>query len=209
VETGDGRPDGLRASPWLKAFGPTYLDSAFHAARQADSDALLVYNDYGLDTADPWSIARQAAVLNLLDGLAARGVPCGALGLQAHLKVGADFQEERFRAFLAEVAGRGLRILITELDVADSGMGDPGRRDRAVADLAGRYLAVAFDQPQTLGLVTWGLSDRYTWLAKGPWAQGADFLRPRPLPLDGELQRKPLWHAIGRAFDAAPARSAG
>ena len=30
---------------WLKAFGPAYIDMAFHAARKADPKAMLVYND--------------------------------------------------------------------------------------------------------------------------------------------------------------------
>ncbi len=210
IDVKDGRADGLRASSWLKAFGPGYLDTAFQAARAADNDVLLVYNDYGLDTADAWQRERQQAVLSLLEGFRSRGTPCGALGIQAHLKAfGADFQDDNYRRFLSDVAGMGYRILITEMDVDDRHFpSDPAQRDEAVANLTRRYLDIALDQPQTAGVITWGLSDRYTWLAEHPW-KPSDLRRARPLPLDGQLRRKPMWHAIAAAFDAAPPRSTG
>jgi len=215
LEPGDGRADGLRASRWLKAFGPGYIDTAFHAARAADPGALLVYNDYGLETADPWQSLRQRAALTLLEGMRARGVPCDALGIQGHLKAfGTAFDQGAFRRFLGEVAGMGYRILVTEFDVDDRGGGagtpnNPAARDRTAADLARRFLDAAFDLPQTLGMVSWGLSDRYTWLAARPWSPAEAAARPRPLPLDGELRRKPLWQAVAAAFDAAPERPRG
>jgi len=42
IAPADGRSDGLRETAWLKAFGPSYIDEAFHAARAADPHALLV-----------------------------------------------------------------------------------------------------------------------------------------------------------------------
>ena len=49
IELKDGRPDGLRKSPWLELVGPDYVEIAFRAARMADSTALLTYNDYGIE----------------------------------------------------------------------------------------------------------------------------------------------------------------
>jgi endo-1,4-beta-xylanase len=197
IDVDGGRPDGLRPTRWLSAFGPDYLDTAFHAARAADPQALLVYNDYGLETADPWQSQRRRALLPMLEGFRRRNVPCGAVGLQAHLKpFNSRFDERIFAGFLTEIAAMGYQILLTELDVNDAGgPAAPGQRDRASADFARRVLDVALDQQATRAVVTWGLSDRYTWLA------GA-----RPLPLDRNLNRKPFWHAIAGALDGAPPR---
>ncbi len=36
IEPKDGRADGLRDSFWLRKFGPSYIETAFAAAREAD-----------------------------------------------------------------------------------------------------------------------------------------------------------------------------
>jgi endo-1,4-beta-xylanase len=56
-----------------------------------------------------------------------------------------------------------------------------------------------------LGVLTWGLSDRRSWLNEA--FPRPDKLPQRPLPLDPNLQRKKLWASIGGAFDIAPARA--
>ena len=198
INTEDDRPDGLRANQWLKAFGPGYMDTAYHAAHAADSQALLVYNDYGLETAGAWQDKRRRTALALLDGMRNRGVPCGALGIQAHLKAySQNFDERIFSDFLSQVAAMGYKILITELDISDEGgPSAPTQRDQKAAQLTKQFLDVALDQHATTTIITWGLSDRYTWLSGNQ----------RPLPLDQNLHRKPMWHAIAAALDAAPAR---
>jgi endo-1,4-beta-xylanase len=211
VEPKDGRADGLRESFWLKRFGPSYIDHAFLAARAADPDALLVYNDYGLEAGDAEHDARRRATLKLLEGLVARRVPIGALGLQGHLDAfGAQIDQRQFTAFLGDVRALGLRILITEHDVDDSGGPlDFTSRDQAVADTSRRFLDVALDNPATQALLTWGLSDRFlqpqglrNTLLRNTLLRGT----PRKLPLDGDLHPTPMRVAIARAIAGARRR---
>jgi endo-1,4-beta-xylanase len=120
IEPRDGRADGLRnESAVVTTLGDAGLAAAFHAAREADPFALLVYNDSDLELDTP----RQAALLNLADRLLAAKAPLDAVGLQSHLRFEQfhDFNPRLYRGFLAELAGRGLKILITELDVFDAG----------------------------------------------------------------------------------------
>ncbi len=204
--------DGLRRSVLLDRFGEAFIDMGFHAARAADPSALLVYNDYSLETTSPIHAARRRALLALLDRLLARRVPIDAVGLQSHLRVdGAPFDADAYRKFLAEIAARGLRILITELDILDrERRRAPAERDTEVADYYARFLATALDETAVVSVVTWGLSDRYTWLSPeltpelnlpaGPPA--------RPLPFDAEFRPKPAYSAVMAAFAAAPVRAA-
>ncbi|MEI9990805.1 MAG: endo-1,4-beta-xylanase [Rhizomicrobium sp.] len=206
VEPKDGRADGLRDTFWLRKFGPSYIDHAFAAARAADPHALLVYNEYSIETDSPERDLRRRATLNLLEGLIARGAPIGALGLQGHITAfGPPVNQKKFAAFLDAVRAMGLKLLVTEHDVDDSGgPADAASRDRAVADASRRYLDVALDNPATLGVLTWGLSDRFL---KPEGARDA-LLRgtPRMLPYDTAMRPTPMRDAIARALMGARKR---
>lgn len=184
IEPAHGRIDGLRVTPWLKSMGPRYIDVAFRLARDVDRDALLAYGEANLDSGTPEHAARRRAVLGLLEWLRGRGVPLGALSIDSRLEAEAPFDAPAFRDFLREVAGMGLRIVITGLDVAAS------RADRA-GERLGRYVETALAEKAVIGVVSAGL-----------WNQGGG----HGLPLDNDLNRTPVWIALARAFDASPAR---
>ncbi len=210
IKPEQGRPDGLRRSAFLDRFGPSYFDLAFNLARQSAPHVLRVYNDYDLELATPQHEARRTALLRLLDSLLARSIPVQAVGLQCHLRTHtfARFDPARFRRFLADLAARGLPILITEIDVLDWSKSDIPSRDCQVADIYGRFLAAALDEKAVRAVVTWGLSDRYTWLNQ---KERTSFLRPdgapaRPLLFDADLRPKPAFDAVIRALRAAPRR---
>lgn len=204
---------GMRTDvPWYGTIGPTYVAEAFHLGREADPDALLILNDFGFETDDGFSLAadKRAVALQVLDELLDDDVPVDALGVQAHLTSGgfADgFDAEGYRRFLAEVAERGLKILITEMDVLDDGSPPHvRRRDQEVAETYRRYLDVALDEPAVVSLVTFGLSDRYTWLQEDyPREDGAP---RRPLPFDEELTPKPSFAALASSLEQLPLRDA-
>ena len=197
----DGRSDGLRRGFWLERFGPAYIDLAYQAAKQADPDALLVYNDWGCEGGEPWNDRFRAATLKFLTNTLGRGVPIEALGLQGHLNAfGPGVDQRKLRTFLDEVRGMGLSILVSEHDVDDSGgPTDNAVRDRAVADASGRFLDVVLDNEETLAVLTWGLTDRYLKTNGGLRATLSGY-SPRKLPLDANLARTPMWGAIARAF---------
>jgi endo-1,4-beta-xylanase len=198
--------DRLRKSPWLEFLGPDYIDIAFRAAAEADPRALLVFNENSLESDTPTHESKRIAVLKLLERLKSNGTPVQALGIESHLGVGEDRPKfTRLRSFLSDVASLGLKILITELDVSDKNLPqDPMVRDRAVAQVYEDYLSVVLAEPAVISVITWGISDRYTWRSKqAPREDGAPV---RPLPFDAELRPKLAYNAIARAFEDAPKR---
>ena len=62
INVADGRPDGFRSSPWLKLLGQDYIGIAFRAARRADPNAILTYNDYDVEQDGPKFDAKRKAV---------------------------------------------------------------------------------------------------------------------------------------------------
>jgi len=199
----EGRADGLRDCIWLKRFGPEYVDLAYHAAKQADPNALLIYNDWGCEGGEAWNDKFRSATLKFLQGALARKVPIEALGLQGHLSAfGPKVDQRKLRAFLDEVRSMGLRILVTEHDVDDSrGPSDIAVRDRAVGEASARFLDVMLANDATLGVLTWGLSDRFLKADGGLRALFSGY-SPRKLPLDADLKRTPMWSAIAQAFQS-------
>ncbi len=217
INVGDGRADGFRdtkisgindvKSPsWLDFLGADYIDLAFQIASQADPQAMLTYNEFGLDYDTPEQEAKRIATLKLLKSLKAKGTPIDAFGIQAHLNASMNnkFSPQKLRQFLRDVADLDLKIIISELDVTDQYFqGDIARRDRAVAQAYQDFLAVALDEPAVVAVATWGLSDRYSWIQNESRQDGT---LQRPLPLDAQLNRKLAWYAIANAFDNAPKR---
>ncbi len=215
IEPKDGRPDGLRTGVFLEALGPDYLDLAYRAARETDPAARLVINEYDVELDTPEQEARRTALLNLLQRMRRSGTPVDAVGIQAHLSSvgGPPFSASRLRRFLADLAGLGLTIQITELDVTDeSAPADRAIRDRLVADAYSRFLDAALDEPAVKMVVTWGLSDRHSWIVRQETHQSkwrSDGVPSRPLPFDADLQAKPACEAIAKSFAHAPGRMAG
>ncbi|MGI9509176.1 MAG: endo-1,4-beta-xylanase [Geminicoccaceae bacterium] len=194
-----GRNDGLQPSPWLDHLGPGYIDLAFHKAAEADPNAILVYNDYGLEYDGGWYEDRRRSLLDLLTGMVERGVPIHALGVQSHLRGHKQTDYRQFERFLSDVADLGLDLMITELDVRDNSFpADVSVRDCQVAETYRAYLDMMLDQPRLRSITVWGLSDRFTWLGE---REPRDDGKPvRPLPFDRDMQRKPAWNAISRSL---------
>jgi endo-1,4-beta-xylanase len=209
IEPTDGREDGLRITPWLSHLGADYIELAFRTAAEANPEALLIYNEYGLEHDSPTDEARRSATLKLLEHLKSKDVPIHALGIQSHL-VGHQYNSSfnGLRCFLKSVSDLGLKVMITELDVSDEQLpADITLRDHQVAAVYENYLSAVLSEPAVVAVLSWGLSDRYTWLS----AEDArsDGLPLRPLPLDEFMNRKLAWNAIARAIDACPDRQVG
>jgi GH35 family endo-1,4-beta-xylanase/enterochelin esterase-like enzyme len=202
--------ENLRNSSWLQAIGPEFLTLAFKFAHEADPDAELYYNDYGIE-AGP----KHASSMVLLKRLIEDGAPIHGVGIQGHWSTSNVPYAALDRA-ISNYASLGLKVSITELDVtirgAAGGQFGPGfgrRRSeggtppspedlQAQADAYARLFAIFIKHKDVLDRVTfWGLSDRRTWR----YGQ-------HPLIFDANNQRKPAYAAITDALlkpTAAPA----
>lgn len=203
---------GLRTDvPWYNTIGPHYVAEAFRQAHEQDPHAFLLLNEFGFDTINQYGdrpVPRQRATLKVLDHLLAHDVPVHGLGIQAHL-LATDFAERfhrrEFRHFLREVAHRGLKILITEMDVLDDGL-PPNirRRDRGVAEVYKRYLDTVLEEEAVISVIQYGLSDR--WTEENDDNPRPDGVSRRPCPFDDNLKPKPAFWAIDEALKHAPHR---
>ena len=198
-------PDGLVTGPWYRALGPTYVEQAFATAHAADPAAKLFLNEDWLEY--PQSARKRALTLRLLERWIRAGVPIHGLGLEAHLQPDLGFDAKPYRKFLADIAALGLTIHVTELDVQDRTLpANPQARDEAVAATLARYLEVTLDEPAVTALLTWALTDRYSYQNHDPSTRRPDTLPSRGGLLDQNMIPKPAWHAIAAALSQAPHR---
>jgi endo-1,4-beta-xylanase len=188
----------LRNSLWLQIIGPDFIAKAFEYAHEADPDAILRYNDYGLE-----SPGKRHKLITLIKSLQAEQVPVMAIGSQTHVSVSSPSFEAEDQS-LTELETLGLPIHITELDVngAQAGQRNAGADvannsattqgglvDDATKRLADQYanLFRAFlKHKSSVKVVTfWGVNDGVSWRAQG-----------RPLLFDGNDQPKPAFDAV-------------
>lgn len=205
------RTDGLRANVFLEVFGPDYIGRALTAARTFAPRAQLIINEYGLEYDIPEERDRRYFLLKLLERLKNAGAPLDGVGVQAHLDLRkGHISQPAIADFLRQVAEMGLSIVVTELDVKEADYVAPAdERDRLVADEVRRYLDVVLSQRRVLGVTTWGLSDRHSWLEvtpedyarfPGAWTDGSGPGLNRGLPLNSSMRPKPMYFAIRDAL---------
>jgi len=195
----DGGPENvLRNSLWLEIIGPDFIAKAFQYAHEADPDAILRYNDYGLENP-----VKTQKLIALIKTLQEQKVPVHAIGTQAHLNVSTAGFEQMDRS-LTEIAKLGLPIHVTELDINSAQSGQRGTgadvaanaattqgglvsdADRKLADAYSGIFRAFLKHRDSVKMVTfWGVNDAVSWRAQG-----------KPLVFDGENQPKPAFQAI-------------
>lgn len=171
--------DGTRRQSNLQQqLGQGWIEEAFHAARAADPNAKLCYNDYSIDGIN----LKSTAIYNMVIDFQARGVPIDCVGIQSHLSWDSDLSS--YQANLQRFADLGVDVEITELDVGGSG----SAQANVYQQVTEACLAVA----RCTGITTWGITDQHTW-------------RPNDTPLlfDTNYQKKPAYHAVLAALNGA------
>lgn len=205
------RADGLRDDIFLAVFGPHYINRALAQARTFAPHAQLIVNDYGLEYDIPEERERRYLLLKLLERLRRENAPLDALGMQGHLDLRkGHVSAPSIAAFMRSVAGLGLSIVVTELDVKEADyVASVEERDQRAADEVRRYLDVVLGERGVLGVTTWGLSDRHSWLQltledfarfPGAWSSGGGPGFNRGLPFDAAMAPKPMFYAMRDAL---------
>lgn len=205
----DGGTNILRNSLWLEIIGPDFISKAFEYAHEADPEAVLRYNDYGLENP-----AKRHKFISLIKSLQEQHVPVMAIGSQTHVSVSSPSFEQEDQA-LTELETLGLPIHITELDVNSAAGGqrntsaditsNAATTQGGLVDDANQKLANAYERlfqaflkhEKSVKVVTfWGVNDGVSWRANG-----------RPLLFDKEDQPKPAFDAVIRVATGEQTKS--
>jgi endo-1,4-beta-xylanase len=169
---------GARRDSNLQRTGNDWIEAAFRAARAADPNAKLCYNDYNTDD---WTHAKTQAVYNLVADFRNRGVPIDCVGFQSHFNSNSPYPSN-YRTTLQNFANLGVDVQITELDIEGSGTTQANTYRNVVNDC----LAVS----RCTGITVWGIRDSDSWRASGT-----------PLLFDNNGYKKPAYDAVLSALN--------
>lgn len=209
-----GDDGNLRKTRWTEIIGDDFVQLAFEFAREADSEAILIYNDYSIP--DP---KRRDGTVRFIRDLKSKGVPVDAVGLQAHYLL--DYPTmPALDSTIVALSDLGCRIHVTELDINVL----PNPTARVDADIRRREEFQEKYNPYTEGLpdsvqvllaeqyanlfkmfvrhadkidrVTfWGVHDGTSWKNNFPIFGRTNY----PLLFDREYQPKPAFDAVMEA----------
>lgn len=194
-----------RISPFYEILGEEFIPLAFQYAHEADPDAELYLNDYGMNVA-----GRRDTYVKLIKDLQARGLRIDAIGMQGHMGMdypGVDEFEESLLAF----AGTGIKVMITEWDMSALPTVNMGANVSDFEEFQARLNPYPDGLPEDVAQVwnermkmfmnlflrnsdkisrvtAWGVSDDDSWKNGWPIRGRTDY----PLLFDRNLQPKPF-----------------
>lgn len=176
-----------------------YIERAFKAARAADANVDLYYNDYNIDQNN----AKTTKVVEMITDFQARNIPITGVGFQMHVFM--DYPSiENIKAAMKKVADKGLKVKITELDVALNNPYSSGwsvstasqynattalTQKKRYCDIVAGYKAVV-PEAQRGGITVWGTTDANTWLTTATSQYNGQALA-WPLLFDSNYKDKP------------------
>jgi endo-1,4-beta-xylanase len=180
---------------WNRAIGPEYIEEAFLAARAADPEAKLFYNDYNLNSNQ--GNGKPRAVYNMVKYINERYPDVGGrplidgIGMQSHHHLGTT--PESVEASIQLFSSLGVDITISEMDIQAAKANYNNLKndwdDKAAQDQAQKYAAmfkIFKKYASNISRVTfWGLDDRTSWRASA-----------YPTLLDKDYNLKPAFDAV-------------
>jgi GH35 family endo-1,4-beta-xylanase len=188
LRTGEENLNATDVFYWQYYLGRDYAVKAFQWARQADPDAKLFINDYGLESA---SGSKLNGLLQYVEYVESQGAAIDGIGTQLHLNINWS-DTTAIASMFQKLAATGKLIKVSELDVAIANSSSPESPIAPTAEQYAqqaemyRFVAAAYNkyipESQRYGITVWGVSDKENehqyWLKNdAPCLWDADYAR--------------------------------
>lgn len=194
-----------RNTKFYEILGEEYIPLAFQYAHEADPDAELYYNDYGMHLK-----GRRDGVVKLINDLKVRGIKVDAIGMQGHM--GMDYPDIKdFEQSMEEFAATGTNLMITEWDMSALPTVNTGANISDTTEYQQQLnpypnglpdsIAIAWNQrmldfwnlfmkhsDKVTRVTLWGVTDQDSWKNDWPVAGRTEY----PLMFDRDGNAKPF-----------------
>jgi len=191
---GDGT---LRNSQWLRIIGEgsedkqyDVIENAFRWAHEADPNAELYYNDYGLET----SKTKCDGAVAIVKHLKSKGLRIDGVGIQLHGGLTHPSMEGLEYA-ITSLAATGVKVMVTELDIRTRRRGyrgadisrvnrqstsDPiaaaAETQKKLAEKYAEIFSALLKHKKDITRVTfWGVYDGASWIGGSPLLFGRNY----------------------------------
>ncbi|MFG0250949.1 MAG: endo-1,4-beta-xylanase [Phycisphaeraceae bacterium JB051] len=146
---------------YLDVLGEEEIDTWFAKAREVDSDAPLFINEFGvMQGKGGYSLLKQDKHYQLIKRLLDRGVGIDGIGFQSHFRLYAVTPPKRVWEILDRYAQLGLKIGITEYDLA-------WVSEDFQAQYLHDFMLATFAHPSVNQFIMWGFWDGSHWREDG------------------------------------------
>lgn len=209
----DGSANFRTNSPFYIKSGnsPIYIEKAFLAAREANANVALYYNDFSIEQNGP----KMDKLVEVITDFQSRGIPLDGIGFQMHVFM--DYPSiDAISAAMKKVVAKGLKVKITELDVAVNNPFSSGwpagkistftettalLQKKRYCEIVKAYLDSVPAHLRT-GITVWGTTDANTWLNdiyEGPKQYNGEKIA-WPLLFDANYNEKPALRGVADAL---------
>ncbi|KAF4461279.1 endo-14-beta-xylanase [Fusarium albosuccineum] len=188
-----GDDGNWRDSVFYQTLGTDYLAISFNAARKADPDAKLYYNDYNLE----YNGAKTERALELVKIVQDAGAPIDGVGFQGHLIVGSTPSRSSLTTVLKRFTALDVEVAYTELDIRHASVPASEAALKTQGDDFANVVGSCLDVEGCVGVTIWGVTDKYSWVPNT--FEGAG----EALIYNEDYEKKPAWTSISSLLAAA------
>jgi endo-1,4-beta-xylanase len=185
----------FRDSQLMRIGGFDCIKEAFIAAQEADSGALLFYNDYNIESG-----IRHKRTMVMINMLTIRGIRVDGIGIQGHWNI-YNTDPAKVAFAIEDFAKHHLQVQITELDLSiyrhnsDAQASLTADIEQKQADVYKALFEVFRDHQKAItGVTFWNLSDRHSWLDNFPVRGRKNY----PLLFDEQLKAKKAYWEVAK-----------
>ncbi|KAK0610717.1 endo-1,4-beta-xylanase Z [Bombardia bombarda] len=181
-----------RDSVFYRTFSTDFLAISFNAAKKADPNTKLYYNDYNLE----YNGAKTERALEVVNIIQKAGAPIDGVGFQAHLIVGSTPSRSSLATVLKRFTALNVEVAYTELDIRHSSLPASTSALATQGNDFANVVGSCLDVTGCVGVTVWGFTDKYSWVPSTFSGAGDALI------YDSNLNKKAAWTSISSVLAA-------
>ena len=197
---------------WYDHIGSEYIEKSFQWAREADPEAILLFNAANNESPrDDETSYNVSTLYRMVKSMKEKGIPVDAIGMQMHLFLPWSSHvmpvEEDVEATMQKFGDLGVEVMITEMDVDLHEIGGTMEEKLQIqAQLYADMMTACIRSGVCTVFATWGVDDGTSWISSpnSTWVYQNHTPDAAPLLFDIDYNPKPAYDAVIEILKTIP-----